>query len=127
MVNVLLLDDTQDNLFHYGRALKQLGCMVTETNDPIKAIQLLRHTYPQFDIVFTDFYMPKVNGLLFLQQVKSAYPNIPVVLTSSVNNPDVQMQAFSKGASFCMFENHETEDFRAVLEKIFPDYWQPSL
>jgi CheY-like chemotaxis protein len=127
MCNVLLLDDSSDNLFNYGRVLKHLGCTVTETNDPIKALQMLRYTSPQFDIVFTDFYMPKVNGLLFLQQVKSAYPDIPVVLTSAVSNPDVQVQAFSRGASFCMFEQHQSEDFRMVLEKLFPEKWQPSL
>lgn len=123
MLKVLLLDDSSDNLFNYGRALKTLGCSVTETDDAIKALQLLRFTSPQFDVVFTDFYMPKMNGLLFLQQVKASYPDIPVVLTSAVANPDVKAQAFKKGASFCMFEGHEAEDFQRIFEQLSIGIW----
>jgi CheY-like chemotaxis protein len=98
---------------------------VTETNDPIKALQLLRFTYSQFDLVFTDFYMPKMNGLHFLQHVKASYPHIPVVITSAQPNPDMQMQALSKGASSCMFETHKEEDFRKVLVQLFPKHGSP--
>lgn len=117
MLNVLLIDDNSGNLFLNGRILKQLGCHVTEMSDPVKALHLVQSsTY--FDVIFVDLHMPRMNGIQFLERAQTLSP---IVITSVLAHPNMKTLALSKGAAFCMFEEHEYEDFKGVLEKLFSD------
>lgn len=123
MLKVLLLDDNSGNLFLNGRILKQLGCNVTEVNDPVKALLLL-NTTGDFDVAFVDLYMPVMNGLQFLERAKTLYPHLPVVITSVLPNPGAEIHAISRGAVACLFDAQEQEDFDELLQQLFPQKWK---
>jgi CheY-like chemotaxis protein len=123
MLKVLLLDDNSGNLFLNGRILKRLGCQVTEITDPVKALLLL-NTIPDFDIAFVDLYMPVMNGLHFLERAKTVYPHLPVIMTSVLSNPNAEILALTKGASACMFDEQDEEDFENMLAQLFPQKWK---
>jgi CheY-like chemotaxis protein len=115
MVKVLIVDDNPDNRFLTGRILKQLGCEVIEFPAANPALTLLNIANP-FRVIFTDLHMPGIGGLEFLEQVKNRYPDAYIVATSSSPHPDLQEKALLKGASYCIFDRHTRDTYKAVLD-----------
>lgn len=42
------------------------------------------HENKDFDMVFTDMYMPEMNGVELARKVKELYPKLPIVLLTSL-------------------------------------------
>jgi len=63
-----------------------------------KALEKLEND--DFDVIVSDYKMPKMNGLEFLCAVKKSekYANIPFVLFTSMSEPEVVDEALNKGA-----------------------------
>lgn len=117
MVKVLLVDDNADNRFLTGRILKQLGCDVIEFPAADCALTLLNVANP-FRAIFTDLHMPGIDGLEFLETVKNRYPDAYVVAISSSPHPELQEKALSKGASYCIFDQHTRDRYKAALDTV---------
>lgn len=117
MANVLIVDDNPDARFLTGRILKQLGCDVMECATAEAALDVLKDSNP-FDVIFTDLHMPGMSGLEFLETVKKSYPDAYLVATSASTHPELQKEAASKGASYCIFQQHTKDAYKAALEQL---------
>lgn len=117
MMRVLVVDDNPDARFLTSRILKQLGCEVITCPGAVQALEELRDSNP-FSAIFTDLHMPGMGGLEFLEAVKRRYPDAYLIATSASKHPELQNEAVSKGASYCIFEQHTKEAYRAALDKI---------
>jgi CheY-like chemotaxis protein len=117
MTNVLLVDDDANLRFLTARILNQLGCKVHAFSNPIEALEVLKELN-FFDVVFTDFSMPLMNGLEFAEKVKALYPDLPVVLASITNFADLEQDALSKGIEFLFLEKHDKETIKTALDKV---------
>jgi DNA-binding NtrC family response regulator len=51
-----------------------------------------------FDIIITDFAMPRMDGLEFLKVAAERCPDVPVIMITGYGTPDTAMQAMSHGA-----------------------------
>jgi CheY-like chemotaxis protein len=85
-------DDTEDQEF-FCEAIKvidqSIECIVVQ--DGMQALTLLSKATKLPDYIFTDINMPRMNGKMFLQNIKtnSKFKDIPVyVFTDSVYNAD---------------------------------------
>ncbi|SHG91130.1 response regulator [Halobaculum gomorrense] len=52
-----------------------------------------------FDCVVSDYDMPELNGIEFLERVRVAYPDIPFILFTGKGSETVASEAISSGAS----------------------------
>ena len=78
--NILVVEDDSLNRNLICMVLRSQGHQVVEASDGAQALELF---YPQnFDLVITDFMMPKVNGLELLEHVHSLRPEVPVIFTT---------------------------------------------
>jgi PAS domain S-box-containing protein len=69
------------------RGLERLGYEVTAATDGQAALELLRADPDAFDIVVTDYLMPRMNGLELTEAIAALRPGLPVVLlTGYVDN-----------------------------------------
>jgi len=69
------------------RGLERLGYEVTVGKDGQTALELFQADPDAFDIVVTDYLMPRMNGLELTQAVANLRPGLPVVLlTGYVDN-----------------------------------------
>ncbi len=52
------------------------------------------------DLIVTDFLMPEMNGLAFLESLRAdeRYQNFPVIMFTASNDPEVQDTAAAAGA-----------------------------
>lgn len=83
--NILIVDDNATNLKVLKAQLEVWNLNTTSTHSAAEALDLLKGGNP-FDMVITDMQMPEMDGLTFTRVVKKMYPQLPVILLSSVGN-----------------------------------------
>jgi len=77
---ILLLDDNSLGLSARRSVLEELGHKVSTCGVPHDALELCGKQ--RFDIVVTDYKMPKMTGTEFISKLRKQHPNIPVILIS---------------------------------------------
>jgi CheY-like chemotaxis protein len=78
--NILVVDDDSLNRDLICKVLRQEGYRVVEACNGAQALELFHAR--NFDLVITDFVMPKVNGLKLVEQVHFLEPRIPIIFIS---------------------------------------------
>jgi CheY-like chemotaxis protein len=81
-VRILLIDDNRNGLLARKSVLVEQGYSVTASNSPEEALELF--TQSCFDMVITDYRMPRMNGLEVIERVREANAKIPVILVSGM-------------------------------------------
>lgn len=82
---ILVVDDEYHLLEMYDSQLRRLGYEVTCSGNPEEALELFRKVPGKFDLVITDFTMPKMTGLELAKELGSIRPGLPVILCSGVS------------------------------------------
>jgi YesN/AraC family two-component response regulator len=81
---ILIADDSQILLKILELILKQIcpDCRIVTTADGLAALAKVQQPSisPTFDLIFTDYEMPGMNGLELSQAVYDSHPDIKVVL-----------------------------------------------
>jgi CheY-like chemotaxis protein len=75
--NILVVDDDLPNRELISKVLRIDGHRVVEACDGALALEILRAL--SFDLVVTDFVMPKLNGLKFVEELHSLHPRFPIL------------------------------------------------
>jgi adenylate cyclase len=78
--NILVVDDDRLNRELISRALRKDGHRIVEACDGALALQILQAI--SFDIIITDFVMPKLNGIKFVEKLHSIQPRTPIIFVT---------------------------------------------
>ena len=78
--HILLIDDEQSVVKMETESLEQLGYKVTPQTDSLHALEVFRSSPGEFDVIITDYTMPKLTGIDLTDAVRRIRPNIPVIL-----------------------------------------------
>jgi CheY-like chemotaxis protein len=95
---VLLVEDspTQRRLVH--GVLQEAGNWdIVSAADGIEALELIADSPPS--VVLTDLYMPRMDGLQLVEQVRARHPQVPVVLMTGLGSEDIAVKALRAGAA----------------------------
>lgn len=77
---ILLVDDHANGLSARRSLLEELGHRITTASSGAEALeQFAGHKY---DLVITDYRMPKMNGQELIAQLRRQSPHIPIILIS---------------------------------------------
>jgi CheY-like chemotaxis protein len=77
MARILIVDDDPSTRTALREMLKVGGHQVSEAADGTHVIRLLKAETP--DLLITDILMPDKEGLETIQDVRAAYPALPIV------------------------------------------------
>jgi CheY-like chemotaxis protein len=77
---VLLVDDNSDGLLVRKAILEEQGCVITTATNGEEALEAF--TKGKFDLMITDFRMPKMNGIELIRRVRPAEPAVAIILIS---------------------------------------------
>jgi CheY-like chemotaxis protein len=94
--HVLVADDSQEMRDLLFDALQSIDCMVTCVGDGLEA--LARLEIEPYDLLITDYCMPRLNGLALLRQVQARTIPLPAILITGQASSDVIEQAEQAGA-----------------------------
>jgi DNA-binding NarL/FixJ family response regulator len=114
-VKVLLVDDHT----LVRRGLAQLlasrlpDAEVTEASDAEEAAEHLRQA--PHDVALVDVRMPGRDGLELLREIKSTWPDLPVIMLSSYDNGEYVKSALSEGASGYLLKDTTPEDLAQAI------------
>jgi CheY-like chemotaxis protein len=75
--NILVVEDDLLNRNLICKVLRKEGHQVVEACDGAIALEILQ-VLP-FDLVITDFMMPKLNGIKFVEHLHSLQPRMPII------------------------------------------------
>jgi CheY-like chemotaxis protein len=82
MKKVLVVDDEQDILELWVSQIKRMDILV-EVHSALNGVEALTMAtaIPNYDLVITDYKMPKMNGLDFIKKLRDlpSYKNTPVL------------------------------------------------
>lgn len=78
--NILIVDDNALGLLARKSVLEELGHTIETSSKPEEALALCRQR--SFDLIVTDFKMPRMNGVEFIRQLRAADIQVPVILLS---------------------------------------------
>lgn len=71
-----------------------------------------------FDLVLLDVRMPQMDGLATLAQIRAEYPELPVVMLSTYDNPTYIARAAALGATDYIFKTTAHVSISAVLRHL---------
>ena len=78
--NVLVVEDDRLNRSLICKVLRNAGHQVVEACDGAEALELLNAQ--RFDLVITDFMMPRLNGLKLVEQLHPLQPRLPIIFVT---------------------------------------------
>ena len=98
-IPVLVLDDDEDITLLSRSVLTMHGYEVTESNDPLQALEIVKSR--PFQLILVDIMMPDMDGVEFIQKAKETEMNAGAkyaVLTAKRLNEQDRRRIFDLGA-----------------------------
>jgi two-component system chemotaxis response regulator CheY len=118
-VTVLVIDDSTMVRTLVGNALRTQGYGVLEAADGVEALAQLE-AHPGARLIVCDVNMPRMNGLEFLEQLRSRQSTIPVVMLTTEGQPDLIQRAKALGALGWIVKPFKPELLTATARKLAP-------
>jgi CheY-like chemotaxis protein len=79
---VLYVDDEPRLARLEERRLTQLGYVITAVSDGPAALAAFRANPAGFDVIITDYQMPRMTGLDLAREISRIRPELPVILST---------------------------------------------
>jgi DNA-binding NarL/FixJ family response regulator len=117
-MRVVIADDHRLILDGVRRALEDDGGfeIVGETQSGNEVLDLVAETSP--DLVVLDVRMPELDGLACLDQLRSRFPEVKVVMLSASTSPDLVETALRRGASAYVVKSVDPADLPSTLRQV---------
>lgn len=115
-MKILLVDDSATMRTIQKRCLLKLGVEeVHEAEDGMQAFELFRgHSY---DVIFTDWNMPNMDGLQLLREIRSVNRQVPVIMITTESERARVLTAVQAGVSDYLVKPFTPDSLRSKLEK----------
>ena len=125
-LNILLIEDDMIEVMKFKRTISslQLNHKITEANNGEEALTILNKKDKLPDIILLDLNMPKMNGIEFLNILKSddILRYIPtIILTTSQNQKDL-LECYKIGIAGYVLKPLKYEEYVSKIEKLLT-YW----
>jgi CheY-like chemotaxis protein len=118
-LRILIVDDSPAVTDILSQLCGLLGHEVLCAGDGFEGLKIV-HAEAHIDMVFTDYKMPKMDGLEMTEQIKAEYPSLPVVLiTGSVVLTDSDIER--AGFDAVVQKPFELNAIADSIERFFPE------
>ena len=94
---ILYVDDEEENLQGFNYLLRR-EFNVYMASSAKEGLEILRNN--EIKVVLTDQRMPEVNGIEFLEQVLTEFPDIIRIIVTAYSDSDTILQAINQGKVF---------------------------
>jgi len=113
MAKILVVDDDRATRHILSKVLTDAGFLATQAADGIEALQLMRRR--KFDLVLLDVWMPRMNGLELLAELRGRKRKPRVVVMTSDDAPQTLLEAVRANAFKYV---HKPIDPQALLSTV---------
>jgi len=117
MTKILVVDDLAVDRQFVGKLLaKDERFQVEFAADGAEALRRMEADPP--DLVVTDLMMPEVDGLQLVEQARSRYPRVPVILITSKGSEDIASRALRRGAASYVPKRKLPGDLLGIVRRV---------
>ncbi|MFC5354518.1 response regulator [Azospirillum himalayense] len=118
-MKILVVDDAENVRYSLRTSLEDAGYAVEEAIDGEEALAKLQSD--SFDLVVADVWMPRLNGIDLLQQMRKVSPSTPVfVITGGAARIPIEITAAMArtwGADQVFYKPFDNEELIAVIRE----------
>ena len=115
---VLYVDDDDVMGLLAERLLTRMGYKVTYCQDPTQAVNTFREQPNEFDLVISDYNMPKMSGLALAKSLRALRPDLPVVITSGHLSDDDRRALSMAGVRAFVRKENTLEELGPTAEQL---------
>ena len=112
---VAIVDDDQNILQFLCGLLEEYGIKVRAFNDSLKALDAFKTE--TFDLVITDFRMPKVSGLQLLSAIHENNADLPVIIMTGYADMNVAVKAVEQHAFELILKPFQAQPFMNTVRR----------
>ena len=113
---ILVVDDEPRTREAVSLYLQGLGYVVESTGDAQGGLEIVRKGV---DLVISDIRMPEMDGLEFLQEIRSVHPGLPVILITGYPGPEASWDARQLEATAFLSKPFRLETLANHIRMIF--------
>jgi two-component system invasion response regulator UvrY len=119
LIKVLLADDHSIVRAGLRRIVEESGeiVVIAEASDGNEAIKKVQETLP--DVVVVDISMPGMDGLEVISQLRSYYPDLPILILSMHEEEQYVVRAISAGARGYITKRSAPEELVNAIRKVY--------
>ena len=114
--HILIVDDEPLVRRSLSELLTLSGYVVSAASNGREALDLLK-SYTT-DIIITDMKMPEMDGMHLLKQIKTDYPDIPVILITGYGSIENAVDAIKEGAYDYITKPIVDSEIKIVIERL---------
>ncbi len=117
-MKILIADDSRAMRQVINFMLREAGYRghtILEAADGNAALDTARAELP--DLIISDWNMPNMTGIEFLQKLREGGSNIPFGFVTTEVSPEMRALASDNGAAFLIGKPFTAQDFQLALDK----------
>jgi two-component system response regulator AtoC len=114
MATILVVDDEQLIRWSLSERLTSEGYDIVEAGLARDALQKFG---PDIDLVLLDFRLPDADGLSVLKKMKTAQPDVPVILLTAFSSVETAVEAMKQGAYHYANKPFNLDEIALVVQK----------
>jgi two-component system NtrC family response regulator len=116
----MIVDDEKNYPLILSAILEEEGFESLTANSGREALDILKHS--DVDLVLTDMKMPSMDGIELLEHIKTADPELPVIMMTAHGTVDKAVEAMQKGAYSYVLKPFDNERLVLFVNKAIAMY-----
>jgi CheY-like chemotaxis protein len=118
--HILIVDDEPDVREVLSQALAVKGYRVTAAEAGHEALRLVKSDPPQ--LMISDLQMEDADGLELIEQIKTTYPDLPVILlTGMIFDPETVRENINKKVSVYLDKTSSLQRVTQEVQRLLGD------
>ena len=93
---------------------------IAEAGDGIEALEVFGNG-DGFDLILTDWNMPRMNGLEFVQSIRQAGHTVPIMMITTETEKDQVLKAIQAGVNDYLVKPFDQEMLTLKLQRVVPN------
>ena len=116
-LSVMLVEDDEVIRINIAHILRLMGCTVLSAEDGLKGLELFLKT--KFDLVLTDYDMPKMNGMDLATCIKEMTSDTPVVLMTGQPKETISAKLRDHTVDFALQKPFGIDEIKHAINRIY--------
>jgi DNA-binding NtrC family response regulator len=113
--HILVVDDQQNIRLTLETGLGLNGFRVSSAKSGREALKSARET--RFDAVLCDIFMPDLDGISVIQELRRSRPSMPIILMTAQGSVELAVQAVAEGATEFIAKPFEVREIANLLRQ----------
>lgn len=114
MAKILVVDDEKSIRSLYAEELGEEGHEIITTGEGKEILGLIASTQPA--VVVLDIRMEDCNGLDLLQEIRNAYPKLPIIMNTAYDSYREDVK--SVAADYYVVKSYDLSELKSKLTKV---------